>query len=36
MANDNINDGIPLYNKAPYVCKALDSIVSQSYKDWEI
>ena len=26
---------IPLYNKAPYVKKALDSIVSQSFKDWE-
>lgn len=26
---------VPLYNKAPYVHKALDSIVSQSYKDWE-
>lgn len=26
---------IPLYNKAPYVRKALDSIVSQTYKDWE-
>lgn len=26
---------IPLYNKAPYVPKALESIVSQTYKDWE-
>ena len=26
---------IPLYNKVPYVRKALDSIVSQTYKDWE-
>ena len=26
---------VPLYNKAPYVKKALDSIVSQSYTDWE-
>jgi len=26
---------VPLYNKAPYVKKALDSIVSQSFKDWE-
>ena len=26
---------IPLYNKAPYVRKALDSIVSQTFKDWE-
>lgn len=26
---------VPLYNKAPYVRKALDSIVSQSFKDWE-
>ncbi len=26
---------VPLYNKAPYVRKALDSIISQTYKDWE-
>lgn len=26
---------VPLYNKAPYVKKALDSIVSQSFKEWE-
>lgn len=26
---------VPLYNKAPYIKKALDSIVSQSFKDWE-
>jgi glycosyltransferase involved in cell wall biosynthesis len=26
---------MPLYNKAPYVRKALDSIISQTYKDWE-
>ncbi len=26
---------VPLYNKAPYVKKALDSIVPQSLKDWE-
>ena len=26
---------VPLYNKAPYVSKALDCIVSQSFKDWE-
>lgn len=26
---------VPLYNKAPYVKKALDSIVSQTFKDWE-
>ena len=26
---------VPLYNKAPYVRKALESIVSQTYKDWE-
>ena len=27
---------IPLYNKAPYVRKALDSIMSQTFKDWEL
>lgn len=27
---------MPLYNKAPYVRKALESIVSQTYKDWEL
>lgn len=27
---------IPLYNKAPYIRKALDSIVSQTDKDWEL
>lgn len=26
---------IPVYNKAPYVRKALDSIVSQTFSDWE-
>ena len=27
---------VPLYNKAPYVLKALESIVSQIFKDWEL
>lgn len=27
---------MPLYNKAPYVRKALESIVSQTYNDWEL
>ena len=27
---------MPLYNKAPYVEKALRSVVNQSYKDWEV
>lgn len=27
---------VPLYNKAPYIRKALESIVSQTYKDWEL
>ena len=27
---------IPLYNKAPYVKKALKSIISQSYSDWAV
>lgn len=26
---------VPLYNKAPFVRKALESIVSQTYQDWE-
>ena len=26
---------VPLYNKAPYVRKALDSITSQTFTDWE-
>lgn len=26
---------VPLYNKAPYVCKALDSIMFQTFTDWE-
>lgn len=26
---------VPLYNKAPYVCKALESIMSQTFTDWE-
>lgn len=26
---------VPLYNKAPYVRKALESVVFQTYKDWE-
>ncbi|MBQ7551380.1 MAG: glycosyltransferase family 2 protein [Bacteroidales bacterium] len=27
---------VPLFNKAPYVRKALDSIISQTFKDWEL
>lgn len=27
---------VPLYNKAPYVRRALDSIISQTYTDWEL
>ena len=26
---------VPLYNKAPYVRKALESVMSQTYRDWE-
>lgn len=26
---------IPLYNKAPYIRKALDSVCAQTYQDWE-
>lgn len=27
---------IPLYNKAPYVVKTIDSVLAQSYKDYEV
>lgn len=27
---------IPLYNKAPYVAKAIDSVLAQTYKDFEL
>lgn len=27
---------MPLYNKAPYVRKAVESVVSQTYRDWEL
>ena len=27
---------IPLYNKAPYVRKAVESIIGQTYSDWEL
>ena len=27
---------IPLYNKAPYVKKALESVFAQTFKDWEL
>ena len=27
---------IPLYNKAPYVRKAVESVVGQTYNDWEL
>lgn len=27
---------IPLYNKAPYIERAIDSVLSQSYNDWEL
>ena len=27
---------MPLYNKAPYVRKAVESIVEQTYRDWEL
>lgn len=27
---------VPVYNKAPYIRKALDSIVSQTFRDWEL
>lgn len=27
---------IPLYNKAPYIERAIDSVLSQTYNDWEL
>lgn len=27
---------VPLYNKAPYVRKAIETIVAQTYKEWEL
>ncbi|WP_200977035.1 glycosyltransferase family A protein [Echinicola sp. 20G] len=27
---------IPLYNKAPYICRAIDSVLQQSFKDFEV
>ncbi|UCS91998.1 glycosyltransferase family 2 protein [Echinicola marina] len=27
---------IPLYNKAPYICRAIESVLQQSYRDFEI
>ena len=27
---------IPLYNKAPYVARAIDSVLAQSFKDYEL
>ena len=27
---------IPLYNKAPYICKALESVLAQTYTDYEL
>ena len=35
MENPRFSIIVPLYNKAPYVRKALDSIISQTYQDWE-
>ena len=35
MENPRFSIIVPLYNKAPYVHKALDSIISQTYQDWE-
>lgn len=35
MAHPKVSIIVPLYNKAPYVTKALESIASQTYQDWE-
>ena len=35
MKNPRFSVIIPLYNKAPYVRQALESIIAQTCKDWE-
>lgn len=35
MAHPKVSIIVPLYNKAPYITKALESIASQTYQDWE-
>lgn len=35
MARPKVSIIVPLYNKAPYVTKALESIAPQTYTDWE-
>lgn len=36
MHEPKISIIIPLYNKAPYIQKALDSVLAQTYTDWEL
>ncbi len=36
MMNPKYTVIIPLYNKAPYVKKALDGVLYQSFKDYEV
>ena len=35
MAYPQVSIIIPLYNKAPYIEKALESVCAQSFTDWE-
>lgn len=34
--NPRVSIIMPLYNKAPYVSKAVESVLNQSFKDWEL
>ena len=36
MNNDLISVIIPSYNHSAYICQAIDSVINQTYKNWEI
>ena len=35
MKNNIVSIIVPVYNVKPYICKCLDSIIVQTYQDWE-
>ena len=35
MNNALISIIVPVYNVEPYICKCLDSIIVQTFQDWE-